>query len=104
MTAEAITTVVLRVEHVVPDYEVWKREGFDRDPLDRTASGVLRHRVLRRDDEASTVAVELEFADRTTAESFEMALRGMWGQVRDRFGWRELPEAHIFELAEAEEY
>ena len=42
------TTVVVRVEHPVPDYELWKREAFDRDPLGRASSGVRRHRVLRR--------------------------------------------------------
>jgi len=28
----------------------------------------------------------------------------MWSRVRDRFEWRELPEAQLFELAEDEEY
>jgi hypothetical protein len=97
-------TVVLRVEHTVPDYEVWKREGFDRDPLGRRQGGVRRHRVLRRGEAPSVVAVELEFGDRATAESFLKGLRELWGGVRERFGWRELPEAQIFDLAEAEEY
>jgi len=97
-------TVVVRVEHPVPDYATWKREAFDRDPLGRGRSGVRRHRVLRRGDGPSLVAVELEFADRAAAESFASALREMWGRVRDRFEWRELPEAQIFELTESEEY
>ena len=67
-------------------------------------SGVRRHRVLRRGDGPSLVAVELEFGDRAAAESFASALHEMWGRVRDRFEWRELPEAQIFELTEAEEY
>ena len=33
-------TTVVRVEHPVPDYEIWKREAFDRDPLGRERSGV----------------------------------------------------------------
>jgi hypothetical protein len=97
-------TVVVRVEHPVPDYETWKREAFDRDPLGRARSGVRRHRVLRRGDGPSLVAVELEFADRAAAESFAAGLHEMWRRVRDRFDWRDLPEAEIFELAEAEEY
>ena len=97
-------TVVVRVEHPVPDYETWKCEAFDRDPLGRGRSGVRRHRVLRQGDRPTLVAVELEFGDRAAAESFASALREMWGQVRDRFEWRELPEAQIFELTEAEEY
>src|SRR4051812_32639743 len=55
------TIVVVRVEHPVPDYEIWKREAFDQDPLGRAPSGVRRHRVLRRGERPSRVAVELEF-------------------------------------------
>ena len=98
------TTVVVRVEHPVPDYELWKREAFDRDPLGRASSGVRRHRVLRRGERPSRVAVELEFDDRASAEVFAEALRDMWGRVRDQFEWRELPEAEIYELTEAREY
>ena len=36
------TIVVVRVEHPVPDYEIWKRDAFDRDPLGRAPSGVRR--------------------------------------------------------------
>ena len=96
--------VVVRIEHPVPDYEVWKREAFDRDPLGREQSGVRRHRVLRRGDAPALVAVELEFDDRVAAESFAASLREMWSRVQDRFGWRELPQAQVFELAESEEY
>jgi hypothetical protein len=97
-------TIVVRVEHPVPDYEMWKREAFDRDPLGRERCGVRRHRVLHRGDRPSLVAVELEFDDRAAAESFAAALREMWARARDRFGWRDLPEAEIFELTEAEAY
>ena len=97
-------TVVVRVEHPVPDYETWKREGFDRDPLGRERRGVRRHRVLRQGDGPSLVAVELEFSDRAAAESFASGLQEMWDRVRDRFEWHELPQAQIFELTEAEEY
>jgi hypothetical protein len=99
-----LETVVVRVEHPVPEYEIWKREAFDRDPLGRERCGVRRHRVLRRGERPSLVAVELEFDDRAAAESFAAALREMWGRMHDRFGWRELPEAQVFELAEVEDY
>ena len=99
-----MATTVVRVEHPVPDYERWKREAFDRDPLGRARSGVRRHRVLRRGERPSLVAVELEFDDRAAAESFAAALREMWGRVRERFGWDELPEAQVFEMTEVEEY
>jgi hypothetical protein len=99
-----MTRSVVRVEHEVADYEAWKREGFDRDPLGRKASGVRRHRVLRAVDTPGLIAIELEFDGRPAAEAFAGELREMWRQVGDRFGWRELPQARIFELAAAEEY
>jgi hypothetical protein len=95
---------VVRVEHPVADYEMWKREGFDRDPLGRERSGVRRYRVLRAADESGLVAIELEFDDRAAAEAFAAGLRSMWLGVGDRFGWRQPPQARIFELAVATEY
>jgi len=102
MTSES--TTVLRIEHAVPDFDQWKREGFDRDPLGREESGVRRYRVLRLCDRSGVVAVDLEFDSRAAAEAFADALGQMWAGVRDRFGWEELPQARIFELASALEY
>ena len=99
-----ITTSVLRIEHAVPDYETWKREGFDRDPIGREQNGVRRYRVLRAADDPRLVAIELEFESRAAAEAFSAALTEMWRRVRDRFGWRELPKARIYELAASAEY
>jgi hypothetical protein len=98
------TPSVLWIEHAVPDYETWKREGFDRDPVGREQNGVRRYRVLRSSDDPGLVAIELEFDSRAAAEAFAVALSEMWRRVRDRFGWRELPEARIFELAASGEY
>ena len=95
---------VVRVEHVVADYETWKRDGFDRDPLGREVSGVRRCRVLRAGDEPRLVAVELEFDRLAAAEAFVEALAAIWRGIGDRFGWHELPQARIFELAVVEEY
>ena len=98
------TTTVLRIEHPVPDYEAWKREGFDRDPIGREQNGVRRYRVLRATDDQRLVAIELEFESHEAAGAFAAALTDMWRGVRDRFGWRELPEARIYELAASGEY
>src|SRR5919198_1430003 len=95
---------VLRIEHRVPDYESWKREGFDRDPIGREQSGARRYRVLRTADDPRLVAIELEFESRVAADAFSAALTEMWRGVRDRFGWRELPESRIYELAASAEY
>jgi len=48
--------------------------------------------------------VELEFDSRAEAESFAGALEQLWRRVQQRFGWRELPEARLYELAETETY
>jgi hypothetical protein len=95
---------VVRVEHTVPDYEVWKHEAFDRDPLDRRRSGVRRYCVLRAQDDPGVVAIELEFDSRQLAIAFAGELAEMWRGVTARFGWAEPPRARIFELAAAEEY
>jgi hypothetical protein len=99
-----IATSVLRIEHAVPDYEHWKREAFDRDPIGRARNGVRRYRVLRSSDDPDVVAIELEFDNREAAEAFAAALAKLWSRVGEKFGWRELPEARLFELAEADEY
>lgn len=99
------TATVLRVEHPVPDFEAWKRDGFDRDPLGRGEAGVRRYRVLRSTGVGWFMAVvELEFDSRAEAESFAGALGEMWRRVQDRFGWRELPHAQLYELTEVGEY
>jgi hypothetical protein len=99
------TVTVLRVEHPVPDFETWKRDGFDRDPVGREQGGVRRYRVLRATGFGPLMAVvELEFDSRDEAESFAGALGDLWRGVQERFGWRELPEARLYELTEMGEY
>ena len=97
-------TAVLRIEHPVPDYETWKRKGFDRDPIGREEHGVRRYRVLRPTDDAKLVAIELEFDDRAAAEAFATSLVQMWQGVQERFRWRELPATRIYELAASSEH
>lgn len=70
-------TVLVHLEHPVPDYDAWK-VAFDSDPLDREASGVRAYRILRPIDDPARVAVDLEFSDRTTAERFREALLRLW--------------------------
>jgi len=96
--------VVLRIEHPVPDFETWKRDGFDRDPIGRARGGVRRYRVLRQGEQPAVVAIELEFDDRATAAAFASALDELWRGAQDRFAWRELPEARLFELVDSHVY
>jgi hypothetical protein len=97
-------TTVLWIEHPVPDYEAWKREGFDRDPIGRKQHGVRRYRVLRLRDDPGHVAIELEFDNRAGADAFAAELVGLWRGARGRFGWQQLPEARIFDLTASGEY
>ena len=94
-------TYVLRIDHPVPDYDTWRREGFDRDPIGRAEHGVRRYRILR---DGRDVVIELEFDTRPAAEAFEMALAGLWRGVMDRFAWSELPATGIYELAGTGDY
>jgi hypothetical protein len=98
------TRSVLWVEHRVADYETWKRDGFDRDPIGREQNGARRYRVLRASDDPGLVAIELEFDSRPAAEAFARALRELWRRAGENFGWRELPEARIYELAASGRY
>ncbi len=69
--------IVLRIEHPVADYDVWKA-AFDGDPLGRPVGGVRRFRVLRPIDDAGRVAIDLEFDDQATAARFGERLAGLW--------------------------
>jgi len=95
---------VVRIEHPVPDFDAWKKEGFDSDPLGREQGGVRRHRILRAIEDPNYVMIDLEFDSSSEAETFLAALRGMWDRVQDRFGWTENPRARIFEVAESKAY
>lgn len=95
---------ILRIEHPVPDFDAWKKEGFDSDPIGREQGGVRRYRILRATDDPNYVMIDLEFDSSSEAEAFRAALQGLWGRVQDRFGWTEAPQARIAEAAESKEY
>ena len=95
---------VLRIEHPVPDFDDWKKMGFDSDPIGREQGGVRRYRILRAIDDPNYVMIDLEFDDSSEAQAFRDALRDMWGRVQDRFGWADSPRAQIVEAVESKEY
>jgi hypothetical protein len=92
-------TVCVHLEHPVPDYEAWKA-AFDADPLDRAGSGVLAYRVSRWVDDPGLVAVDLDFADRPTAERFRESLLRLWSTSLAMALIRE-PVVRIEEVMEA---
>jgi len=96
--------VVLRIEHPVPNFNSWKREGFDRDPIGRAQGGVRRYRILRSTEDPDVVNIDLEFDNKSSARAFSEELTAMWSRVRDGFAWREIPRGRIFEIVETGEY
>ncbi|WP_423065762.1 hypothetical protein [Devosia sp. CN2-171] len=94
---------LLHIEHSVPDYEAWRRNGFDSDPLGRQKMGVLRHRVGRRTDDLNHVMIDLEFATSEDAERMAAALKQMWVGAEAR-GLIRTPELTSFTLVDSVEY
>src|SRR3977135_1269826 len=92
---------VLQIQHQVADYESWKRNAFDADPMGRARSGVRRHRISRSASDPNYVFIELEFASMPEAEAMHAALRNLWRNPLAQIG---SPTARIFETVEAKEY
>ena len=92
---------ILHIQHQVADYETWKRNAFDSDPLGRSASGVRSHRISRGTDDPNYLVIELEFASLPEAEAMQTALRNLWQrplvQISD-------PTSRIIETAESKDY
>jgi len=68
---------VVRIEHIVPNFEMWK-QVFDSDPADRKGSGVRRYQILRAQDEPNYVMIDLEFDGNDEAEAFLRTMEGIW--------------------------
>lgn len=62
----------LQIEHGIKDFGMWKA-AFDRDPLDRAASGVQQIRIGRPLADPGYVVVELDFA--TSGQAADMLHR-----------------------------
>jgi len=64
----------LQIEHIITDFQTWKT-AFDRDPVNRAASGVLSHRIGQPLGDPHYIVVELDFADLDKAERLLSNLR-----------------------------
>jgi hypothetical protein len=69
--------ITVRIEHPIKSFETWKM-AFDRDPVDRKGSGVLRYRVLQPVDDPAFVMIDLDFETSGEATSFLTAMRRVW--------------------------
>ena len=93
----------LQLEHRIRDFAMWKA-AFDRDPLDRRALGVRRHRVFRPLDDPNYVVVELEFDSDAEAHACTDALRELWTSRRAAPALLGSPRVRIVETVEDREY
>jgi hypothetical protein len=87
---------ILLIHYRTQDFGGWK-EVFDRDPMDRGASGVTRHWIYRDADDPEHVILSLEFQTVLTARKFLNALE----PVRDVSG---VVQASVLEEAEVAVY
>jgi hypothetical protein len=92
---------ILHIEHQVADFEGWKRNGFDADPVGRVKGGVRAHRISRAVDDPNYVTIELEFNTLPEAEAMHAALRNLWRNPLVTIG---SPSARIMETVEMIEY
>ena len=90
---------LLRIQHVVPNFDGWKR-AFDGDPMNRKEAGVRRYLVHRSVADPNFVMIDLEFDTVAAAERLLERLRHLWagpgGAVMRN------PEAWVVETVESQ--
>jgi hypothetical protein len=94
---ERPTVPTLRIEHSVPDFDMWK-QVFDSDPADRKGSGVRSFRVSRAVDDLNLVMIDLDFGTVAEAEGLLNKMREIWAGPGGAF--MRNPQARIVELVE----
>ena len=94
---------VVQLEHPVRDFETWKA-AFDRDPIDREASGVRRYEIYRPIDDPNFIAVDLEFDGRGEAEAFKLALEELWRSPQAAPALGGTPRVRIVDMVERKVY
>jgi hypothetical protein len=89
----------LQIEHKIKDFGMWK-EAFDRDPVNRAASGVTTYRISRPVDDPHSVVVELDFEQRGQAEALLANLQAkVWNSADLAPALEGAPKTRILEAA-----
>ncbi|MEC5190563.1 MULTISPECIES: hypothetical protein [unclassified Arthrobacter] len=89
----------LQIEHGIADFGLWK-SAFDRDPVDRAASGVIAHRISRPVEDPLYVVVELDFTLRSQAEALLANLEAnVWTSPAAAPALQGAPKTRILEEA-----
>lgn len=87
----------LQIEHGIKDFGMWKT-AFDRDPVNRAASGVVAHRIGRSVDDSRYVVVELDFNERGQAEQLLANLKDrVWNSPTASPALNGAPQTRILE-------
>ena len=94
---------ILQFEHAITDFAQWKA-AFDRDPINRRALGVRRHRVYRPLDDPNYVVGELEFETSAEVDACVDALRKLWNSRQAAPALVGAPRVRILETVEDEDY
>ena len=89
----------LQIEHRIKDFGMWK-SAFDRDPVDRAASGVTAHRISRPVEDPHYVVVELDFERLAQAEALLAKLQAtVWNSAAAAPALQGAPKTRILESA-----
>ncbi len=94
---------IVQLEHPIRDFETWKA-AFDRDPVQREASGVRRYQIYRPIDDPNFIAVDLEFDSRGEADAFKAALEQLWRSPQATPALGGPPRVRIVEMVEKKVY
>jgi len=89
----------LQIEHGIKDFSLWK-SAFDRDPVNRAASGVTAHRISRPVDDPHYVVVELDLGSREQAEALLASIQQkVWNSPAAAPALQGAPKTRILESA-----
>ncbi|GAC1375203.1 MAG: hypothetical protein NVS2B15_22880 [Pseudarthrobacter sp.] len=87
----------LHIEHGIKDFGMWK-QAFDRDPLNRAASGVVSHRISRPVNDSHYIVVELDFDNLNQAEQLLSNLQAkVWNSAAASPALQGAPQTRILE-------
>ncbi|MGD0019691.1 MAG: hypothetical protein ABSD62_10595 [Candidatus Limnocylindrales bacterium] len=93
----------MQLEHPVHDFGTWKA-AFDRDPVDREASGVRTYQIYRPTDDPNYIAVDLEFDSLGKAEAFKLALQELWRSPKAAAAFAGIPRVRVVDIVERKSY
>jgi hypothetical protein len=93
--------VILQIEHLVPDFDGWKK-AFDSDPLNRRQAGVRSYRIFKTTGNPNYIIIELEFDNLEEAKAMHEALKKLWGKVEGKVMMN--PQSRIIETVESIDY